>query len=50
MNGIDIVLLLLIGAALAGAVLHIVRRRKQGKGCCGDCASCSGCPHGRMPQ
>ncbi len=50
MNGIDIVLLLLIAAALALAVRHIIRRRRQGKGCCGDCASCSGCACRRTPQ
>ncbi len=42
MNAADIVLILLIAAAVIGAVVHIVRRKRQGKGCGCGCAGCSG--------
>ena len=49
MNAADIVLLLLIAAAVVWAAVHIVRRKRQGKGCGCGCAGCSGgkCPHSR---
>ena len=43
MNGWDILLLSLIGAALGAAAFFLFRRRKKGgSSCCGDCASCPG--------
>ncbi|MBQ9898956.1 MAG: FeoB-associated Cys-rich membrane protein [Ruminococcus sp.] len=41
MNAADIVLVIVIGAALAAAVTYLVRRKKSGTGCCGDCSRCS---------
>ncbi|MBQ9383023.1 MAG: FeoB-associated Cys-rich membrane protein [Ruminiclostridium sp.] len=44
MNIVDIILILLIAAALTGAVIKIVTDRKKGKSCgCGDCSRCSAC-------
>ena len=42
MGMIDWILLGVIAAAVTAAVIHVIRRKKQG-GCCGDCASCQGC-------
>ena len=44
---LDILLVLLIAAALLLAVVKIVRDRRKGKCSCG-CSSCPGC--GRRPQ
>ena len=43
MNGWDILLLLLIAAALAMAVRSVVRGRKKAKSCPGSCEGCPGC-------
>lgn len=40
MSTADIIVIVLIAAAVTAAVVHIVRNR--GKNCCGDCSSCSG--------
>lgn len=43
MNALDVLLIVLIGAALVAAVLKIRKNRRQGKICSGcslDCASC----------
>ena len=40
MNAIDIILIILIAAALIFAVLHIIKSRKHGRSCCGDCCRC----------
>ena len=41
MNGYDILLLVLIAAALALAVYVLRRKNKRGGSCCGDCAACA---------
>ncbi|MCQ2449150.1 MAG: FeoB-associated Cys-rich membrane protein [Clostridia bacterium] len=43
MNPLDYVILGLVAVALVGAFLWARRRKKQGKGCCGNCGQCSGC-------
>ncbi|HRR77486.1 MAG TPA: FeoB-associated Cys-rich membrane protein [Ruminococcus sp.] len=43
MNTIDIILLILIAAALVWAVSFCIRSRRNGKGCGGCCGDCSGC-------
>ena len=43
MNALDIMMIVLIGAALTAAVLRIRKNRRQGRICSGcslDCASC----------
>lgn len=41
----DIVVLVLVGAALVAAVLFSIRaRKKRGGGCGCGCSDCSGCP------
>ncbi|WP_295154627.1 hypothetical protein [uncultured Ruminococcus sp.] len=42
MNIVDILLVVLIAAALAAAVRHCIRSRGKCScsGCCGDCAQC----------
>ena len=41
----DIVVLVLVGAALVAAVLFSIRsRKKRGGGCGCGCSNCSGCP------
>ena len=44
MNMVDVILLILIAAALIGAVLHCIKERRSGRchGCCGDCSQCQG--------
>lgn len=42
MNAADVFLLLLILAAVTLAVRKLLRDRRQGRSCCGDCASCRG--------
>ncbi|WP_080676436.1 FeoB-associated Cys-rich membrane protein [Ruminococcus flavefaciens] len=42
MNIADIILILLIAAALVFAVRASVKNAKSGS-CCGDCTKCSGC-------
>ncbi|MCF0229364.1 MAG: FeoB-associated Cys-rich membrane protein [Parasporobacterium sp.] len=46
MNAIDIIILILILAAVSGAVLILIHRKKNGTGCCGtgcpgNCSRCS---------
>lgn len=49
MSPADIVILLLAFAAVAGAIVHRIVRRKNAKngkggdGCCGGCSGCTGC-------
>lgn len=42
MNTVDIILLILIGAAVIAAVRTCIKNRKKG-GCCGNCEMCRGC-------
>jgi len=49
MGVLDVILLLLVGAALTAAVVSLIRGRKKKKGCSGSCQGCpysggSGCP------
>lgn len=39
----DYILLVLIGAALGLAVAHMIKKKKSGGGCCGNCSACSCC-------
>ena len=43
MNIWDIVLSAVIVAAAVTAIAVIIRNKKHGKGCCGDCTKCCGC-------
>lgn len=44
MSPADIVVLLLVAAALVGAVVHSIRaRKKRGGGCGCGCSDCTGC-------
>lgn len=43
MNPWDIVLIAAIIIIVALALIWIIKNRKQGKGCCGDCSRCGGC-------
>ena len=40
MNVYDILILLTVAGAAAFAVLSVRRRKKTGKGCCGNCEGC----------
>ena len=43
MNAFDIILIIVIAAALAAAIHRVIKNRRQGKlcsGCCGECSSC----------
>ena len=40
MNGWDILLILALLAAAAWAVSRVIRNRKRGGGCTGDCSRC----------
>ncbi|MBO6303365.1 MAG: FeoB-associated Cys-rich membrane protein [Ruminiclostridium sp.] len=42
MNLVDIILIVLIAAAVAGALFVMIRDKKKGKGCCGNCSCCGG--------
>ena len=50
MSALDVVLAGLILAALVLAVRSVVRAKKQGKSCCGDCGSCSGCDRAKSDK
>ncbi len=43
MNGIDVILLIVIGAVLVWAFAVCVRSHKKGGSCCGNCSECGGC-------
>ncbi len=43
MNAWDFLILALVAGAVLGSVLTLRRRKKAGRGCCGDCGSCPGC-------
>lgn len=43
MSGADILVVILLAVAVAGSVFLSLRRRKKGKGCCGDCFGCHLC-------
>ena len=40
MNTVDIILIVLIAAAVIAAVVFRIRSAKRGKTCCGDCSQC----------
>ncbi|MBR6924501.1 MAG: FeoB-associated Cys-rich membrane protein [Oscillospiraceae bacterium] len=40
MRPVDIVLIAIIAAVIAGAVLLAVKRKKSGSSCCGNCEKC----------
>ena len=42
MSPVDIILTVVIIAVLVLAVIGIVKRKKNGSSCCGDCAKCKG--------
>lgn len=42
MNGADILVIILVAALVAGAAAAMIRNRRKGKDCCGDCSKCSG--------
>ena len=48
MNLWDISILVLVGLAVAAALIRM--RRKKKTGCPGCCSCCSGCPDGRKDQ
>lgn len=41
MNVWDIVIGALVAAAVIGAVLSAIKRKKSGSSCCGDCSKCN---------
>ena len=43
MNLGDLAVLLAVAGAVAAAVASLVRRKKKGNSCCGDCSRCGGC-------
>ncbi|MBQ9415016.1 MAG: FeoB-associated Cys-rich membrane protein [Clostridia bacterium] len=45
MSLLDWILLILLAAAIVAAVYLLIRNRRHGSGCSGDCSRCSGCPH-----
>ncbi len=47
MKPLDFVVLVMIAAAFVLAVLWARRRKKQGRGCCGDCGHCGGCENNK---
>ncbi len=49
MNGLDLLLLALLLAAVAWAVVHLLRSGARCGGCRGDCAHCSSRAGGRKP-
>ena len=42
MNLVDIILIVLIAAAVTGALFVMIRDKKKGRGCCGNCSCCGG--------
>ena len=40
MNWLDILLIVLVAAALGLCIAVIIRSRKKGRGCCGNCSGC----------
>ena len=42
MNFVDIILVILIAALVTLAVFFMIRSRKKGKSCCGNCSRCGG--------
>ncbi|MBR0425693.1 MAG: FeoB-associated Cys-rich membrane protein [Clostridia bacterium] len=47
MNGIDILLIGLLVAAVGAAVFWLIRRKRKGSSCCQNCSSCPGCSQKR---
>ena len=45
MGALDIVLLILLGAAVCGVVARAIWRKVRHKGGCCDCSGCKDCPH-----
>ena len=41
MNLTDIILIIVIAAAVVLAVIHCLRSRKRGNTCCNNCSSCT---------
>ena len=44
MNTADIILIILIAAAVVFGIRLAIRRRKNGSSCCGTGSDCSACP------
>ena len=44
MKLMDWILLVAVLGTAAGLVVGMIRKSKQGKGCCGDCSKCTSCP------
>ena len=42
MNQWDIMIILILAAGVFAAVFFLVKRKKSGRSCCGDCAACAG--------
>ena len=47
MNKTDVILLVLIIAALIWAFAVCIRNHKRCGGCCGKCSECGGCVYGK---
>jgi len=47
MNGLEVILTVVIAAAVIGVIALMIRNKKKGKGCCSGCSGCSvsNCPH-----
>ncbi|HOO05096.1 MAG TPA: FeoB-associated Cys-rich membrane protein [Ruminococcus sp.] len=41
MKAVDVILLIIVCAALSLAVVSVIRQKKSGNGCCGSCQGCS---------
>jgi len=42
MNKWDILIIVILAAVFAFVLFLMIRRKKQGKSCCGDCSACQG--------
>ena len=40
MSGADVLVLAIVAAVVVLAVVSLVRAKKKGKTCCGDCSQC----------
>lgn len=41
MKIVDLVIIAIIAAAVVLAVRNMIKRKKNGSGCCGNCSSCA---------